>query len=127
MRTGYEKVIGSLLRSLIGRYRKDTVELVQIKAAALYIKAVAKARQSFIGGMLAILGLLLLLAGFVLIHLALLILLPWSMEIKAIGLLVLGGLYFLVPLIFILAACSERRWMRLSQASKIVRQLTQKE
>jgi len=39
---------------------------------------------------------------------------PWSIETKALILLILGSIYFLLPIIFVLILYSRKQWARAS-------------
>jgi hypothetical protein len=67
-----------------------------------------------------------MLAGFVLMHVALFMFLPWSPECKAAVLFILGGVYFLIALLYVLKLCSQKFWMEYSKASDLVKEVTKK-
>jgi hypothetical protein len=98
-----------------------TWHLAKIRAVTIYVKAIRAARLAFMGLIGLWCVLLLMTAGFILAHIALLILLPVSLEIKALVLLILSGIYFLIGVIVIAVASSQRLWMRYSGASDMVR------
>jgi len=75
-------------------------------------------------GLAAVLGVMLAVAGFLLIHVGLFLYLPWSVPTKALILVVLGLIYLVVPLIFILRICSRRTWLKLSRADELTASLT---
>jgi hypothetical protein len=70
--------------------------------------------------------LLLMLAGFVLMHVGLFIALPCSPEWKGILLLVLGSAYFLIGLLVVLNRCSQKYCMEVSKATDLVKEVTEK-
>lgn len=116
----------NLLIRLLKVYFEDAISLVKIRAAGYYVKAVAAARSVFIAHILLKCFLLLMLAGFVLMHVGLFIALPCSPEWKGILLLVLGAAYFLIALICVLKMCSEKYWMKFSKAGDLVKEVTEK-
>lgn len=61
--------------------------------------------------------------GFLIIHIALFIYLPWSLPIKTLCLLGLGLIYFFVPLFFVLRFSSQRIWMKIFEADKLINTL----
>ncbi|MCF6158749.1 MAG: hypothetical protein E3K32_09295 [wastewater metagenome] len=58
--------------------------------------------------------------GFFLIHLAFFYYIPWSRDMKLITLFALGICYFLIPLGIHLYYVSQKRWMKLSKADKLM-------
>jgi hypothetical protein len=107
-------------------YFEDAVGLIKIRAATYYVKAVGAARCVFIGSLILKCALLLMLAGFVIMHIAIFMFLPWSPQSKAVVLFILGGLYFLISLVYVLRICSQEFWMKHSKASKLVEEVTGK-
>jgi hypothetical protein len=101
-------------------YFQDVIAIVKIRAVGFYVKAVSAVRCAFIGGVTFACALLLMLTGFILMHVAIFWFLPWSPEAKAIVLLILGFLYFLIPLLLVLRMCSQQQWMKCSKASELV-------
>jgi hypothetical protein len=110
----------NLLLRLAKLYIEDMITLAKIKAAGYYVKAVGEVRSLFIHAVLIKCALLLMLAGFVLMHLAIFVFIPWSPETKATVLFILGGVYFLIPSLYVLKMCSEKYWMELTRATDLV-------
>ena len=119
-------MLSEFLKKLFHWYLETTLELVKIKAVELYVKAVRLGRNVFIASLVLRCLLLLMAAGFVLLHIALLIYLPIDMKYKSLGLLVLSAIYFVVPLIVLIILCSQRFWMRTSKASELVKNAARK-
>jgi LytS/YehU family sensor histidine kinase len=120
---GIKHTITGLLMNLLNWYFDATMQLLKIRAVTAYVKAVAAARLVFIGLIALKCLLLLMFAGFILAHIGLFLYLPCRMEHKALGLFILGLVYFLVPLVIILIMCSQKRWMKYSKASELVRKV----
>lgn len=116
----------NLLMHIVNIYFEDAVALVKIRVATHYVTAVGEARRLFITYVAFRCALLLMLAGFALMHVAIFMLLPWSPECKTIALLILGCLYFFVPLLFVLRVCSQKFWMEFTKASSLVDEVTGK-
>jgi len=115
---------------LLNKYRQTSLELIKLETAIGYVKAVRSARQVFLTGLTIVLGVGLLAAGFVLLHIGLgmLIYLAFA-SWWAVGaaLLVLGSLYTFVPLLIIRRLCAEKTWMQFFKADKLVEQVTKKQ
>jgi hypothetical protein len=102
---------------LLKAYITDALKL---SATSYYVRAIAEARRIFIEALFVKVGLLLMFIGFVLMHLAIFVFMPWEPCTKAIILLCLGALYVIVPGIYVLKVCSQKFWMTRSGASKLV-------
>jgi hypothetical protein len=113
----------SLLSTLFGRWLDRLLGSVEMEAAALYVAGVRKARQGFIALLLAILFLLLMMIGFLLIHVALFMGLPWSLKARAILLFVLGVVYFCGALAVVITLTSERTWMKFAKVDHLLARL----
>ena len=107
---------------LLRHYRLLSIDLLKIKGAIWYIRGVRTARKAYIGVVLFFLCLALVTAGFILLHVGLFALLP--APANAITLLVLGAIYLIVGLSALAATCSEKRWMKLSRADRMVARAT---
>jgi len=105
---------------LLNRYRKLSVGLLKIQAAAYYVKGVIGARRLFVSAVSLSCLLLLLAVGFVLVHVGFFIWVPWSANTKALVVLALGVVYMAASSALILRRCSEKAWMKLSKADRIV-------
>jgi len=112
-------VIG-LLKNIFSWYSDAAIQLAKIRAVSAYVKAVGIARIAFLGAVALKCVLGLMFAGFLLAHIALLILIPLPMNVKAIALLVLGCLYFLIGIITVCVLSSQHLWMKYSGASQMV-------
>ncbi len=90
----------------------------KIEGLKLYLHGVAGARRLF----LALLGLALCLFalcfGIMLIHLCLLILLPWELQVNALVVLGLGIFYALLAGGLLIYGCREKTWLQASGAEK---------
>ena len=90
--------------------------LVKVDLLAFYQRGVLSVRSIFSIGILAGAFLLLLISGFIMIHWALFILVPWTEATKGFVLLALGIIYFTVPLGVFTILLSKRRWLKLFRA-----------
>ena len=121
------KFILGIISALFGRWIGRVQDILQIEAAAVYVAGVRKARQAFIALLGMALSLLLALSGFVLIHVALFAWLPWSLPVKALGLLILGVLYLGAGLAVVVGLSSDRAWMRFADVDRVLAGLTSRE
>lgn len=78
----------------------------------LEIAALHRGRLLFLLFIFAIVNLLLLFFGFVLLHIALFLFLPWEPENKAFLILGLGLFYMILSITFICLSQSRRRWLQ---------------
>jgi hypothetical protein len=62
-------------------------------------------------------------AGLVMVPMALLLFMPWDPVTKAVVGIVIGAVYLLVPAVALVTLLSEKRWMRLTGATEVLRKL----
>ncbi len=128
MKRAFNRLAGLLLMFLLQHYRKSAADVAQIEAARVYIRGVRVARSVYVQAALLITALLVMMCGFLILHVALI---AWvwhsggqsGPRIATILVAALGALYFLGPLCVILYLGSERNWMRFSGASEWVAKL----
>lgn len=121
----FNRLAGLLLLLVLKQYKKSAVDFAQIETARVYIRGVQVVRNVYVQVALLIVGLLVLMCGFLMLNVALFACV-WHCigPGTAISLLAaLGALYFLGPLCVILYLGSERNWMRFSGASEWVSKL----
>ena len=112
--------MSGLLSTLFSRWRDHVLGCLEMEAATLYVAGVRKARGAFIALLLAMLFLLLMMIGFLLIHLALFLWLPWSLTARALALFILGIVYFGGGLVVVFGITSDRAWMRFMGVDRIL-------
>jgi hypothetical protein len=117
-------VLSAIAVTLLGNYRRLSIQLLKIAAAKSYLHGVRMARMSVIG--LILMGLLLVLigVGVLLFHAGLFILLPWPLEAKAVLALVLGMVYGVLGVGALCASMGEKTWMEKSGAAKMLKEAT---
>jgi uncharacterized integral membrane protein len=113
----------SLLSRLFGRWFESLLVNLEMEAAALYVAGVRKARGAFIALLLAILFLLLVMIGFLLMHVALFLWLPWSLSARALVLFLLGAVYFGGGLAVVFYITSDRAWMKFTKVDQLLARL----
>jgi len=114
------KLILRIIKALLGRWIDGVLDGLELQAAAVYVAGVKKTRQAFIALLGALLLLLLMMSGFLLIHVALFIWLPWSLPLKALILLILGVVYLGGGLAVVLRLSSDRTWMKFARVDRIL-------
>ncbi len=111
-------LLSHLLKGMLAPYVRLVLKLLQIEAAARLVRVVQMARMLFLGWLVLCLMAVLAVAGLVLTHVGLYLLLPWPAN--AITLLALGVFYLLIATLVLVWACSGRTWMKYSKAGSLV-------
>ena len=114
------KFILGTVSALFGRWIDGIKVSLKTEAAAVYVAGVGKARKAFIALLGLAFSLLLALAGFVFIHIALFILLPWSLPVRALVLLMLGLVYLGAGVAVVGELSSDRAWMKFTKIDRII-------
>jgi hypothetical protein len=118
MKFPFAGVLGSLALWLVRKYRRLSLEWLRLEAALWYVRGVRTARAAFLSVLLLAVCVLLAAAGFVLVHIGLYALLPWPANART--LLILGAFYLLLAGWSLWWVCSEKTWMRYSNARQIM-------
>lgn len=105
---------------VMDRYRCLSVELVKIEATRAYVHGVQVARNATMGLLLVRLLLALIVFGALLAHAGLFVLLPWTLQGKAILGLALGLSYVTIGCVALHAAMKEQAWMEKSGAARLL-------
>jgi len=108
----------------IDNCRRLSIQLLMIEAVTGYLHGVQKARLSVIG--LMRMGLLIgfISVGMLLLHAGLFILLPWSVESKAVLGISLGLIYVVIGSIVLHLSVNEKMWMKKSGVAEMLEKLT---
>ncbi|MFZ1683881.1 MAG: hypothetical protein WAU88_07075 [Candidatus Zixiibacteriota bacterium] len=104
-------------------YLEPSVKLCKIKAAIYYLEGVKKAHRILLLICLLVFVITLIGAGLVMIPLALILFMPWEPTTRAIVGICIGAVYLLGPAIALSTLLSEKRWMRMTGASEVLRKL----
>lgn len=114
-------ILSGIAARLLADYQRVSIQLLKIEAAKAYVRGVQMARLSAIGllGMALVIGLMCL--GAVLFHVGLFVLLPWTVEAKAVLGMGLGLVYMLGGGVVLRIAMEERTWMEKSGADKMLK------
>lgn len=119
--------VGFMVRGLAQHYRQKSMLLLESKTLTWYVKTVAAARKAFIGSVALASLILVLFTGFVLIHMGLFFLLPWTLATRATILLVLGVIYFGAAIAVLMKISSEKFFMQKTKASEMVDKFVQQQ
>jgi len=116
-------ILSAIAIKMLDNYRHLTIQLLKIEAAKSYLHGVKMARLSALGlmGMGLVIGLICL--GAVLFHVGIFVLLPWSVEAKAVLGIVLGLVYVAIGVFVLRAAMDERAWIKKSGAAEMMDEL----
>ena len=113
-------LLAGMAIKLLDNYRRLSIQLLKIEAAKCYLHGVQMARLSAIGlmGMGLVIGLI--GVGVLLFHAGLFILLPWTVEAKAVLAMFLGLAYVAIGCVALHAAMNEKTWMEKSGAAEML-------
>lgn len=111
-----KSVLNTLLSTGIKAGFAFVFDLVKDEVMPYYRRTVEGLRQVFNTWVFAVAFLMLMLSGFLAIHVGLYILAPWSESTKGLVLLILGLIYFFVPIGILSLLLSKRVWVRLFKA-----------
>jgi hypothetical protein len=120
----------SLALALIKRYKKISIEYLKIQGAIYYVKGVRAVRQSVVALVLVMVLMSVIAAGFVILHVGFALLIhEYTKSLFTTGVILasLGGFYLLVPLCIVVHLTSEKTWMRLTNADKIINGVIKRE
>lgn len=93
---------------------EDVIDFVKLEVSKAYLYSLACVRDAYLSLLFHLFAIVLALAGFLLIHLALFFLLPWSLQVNALILLIVGILYLAISLLYIIKKASKKNWQKMS-------------
>jgi hypothetical protein len=99
---------------LLKQYRRKLLELVRIALASVYLQFLRAARKHLLLCCFLFFGTMLSAVAAVVVPVAMVILMPWSLAMKMVCLLVLGSLYIGGTAWAYLFLFSQENWMKLS-------------
>ena len=117
-------LLAGIAGKLLDNYRWLSVHLLKIEAAKAYLHGVQMVRSAALGLMMMGLVIGLICVGVLLFHVGLFILLPWSMEAKAVLGMFLGLAYVVIGCVALRVAMDEKTWMEKSGAAEMVAEAT---
>ncbi len=104
-------------------YLEPSFRMLKLRAAIYYLEGVKGAHRILILVCLLVFVITLIGAGLVMVPVALLLFMPWEPTTKAVVGIVIGAVYLLVPAVALMSLLSEKRWMRLTGATDVLRKL----
>ena len=116
----FKGILSAIAIKLLENYRHLSVQLLKIESAKSYLHCVQMARLLASGSMWRGLFIALIGMGALLFHAGLFILLPWSLESKAVLCLFLGAVYVVIGTVLLRSALDEKTWMEKSGASDML-------
>ena len=121
----FYNLILCILTDLVKQDKQTFTSLakIKIKAVIYYIKAIRFIRRICISIFLLILSLVVMISGFIFLHVSFLYYFPLSKEVKALVIFSLGIFYFLIPLGVLLYFTSQRFWMKFSKANTLIQKV----
>jgi hypothetical protein len=117
-------LVAGITIKLMDNWRRLSLQLLKIEAAKFYLQGVQMARWSMISLMRMGLAIGLIGVGMLLFHAGLFILLPWTVESKAVLGLFLGLVYVAIGYVTLHANMNEKTWMEKSRVAEILEEAT---
>jgi len=102
------------------------VSLIKIEAVKAYVLGVKTMRFLLLGAMFALFSLVLFASGLLLIHTALFIYSGWSVQVKFLVALLLGGLEIFVASSILFYLLSEETWVKFSGIKRVLNSVVKK-
>jgi hypothetical protein len=112
-----------MLDWLRSSYLEPSFKMLKLRAAVYYLEGVKGAHRILVLICLLVFVITLVGAGLVLVPLVLLLFMPWEPTTKAVVGIIIGALYLLAPAVALISLLSEKRWMRLTGATDVLRKL----
>jgi hypothetical protein len=115
-----DPLITYLITLLLKGQQRQFMRPLRIRLAIAQVEAVKLARNSVMAICLMCLFYIILFSGILLFHVGLFFYLPGSTADRGLIFMILGGFYFLLMLLGMRIALSQKRWMHKSGADKAV-------
>ncbi|MBF0224408.1 MAG: hypothetical protein HQK76_03040 [Desulfobacterales bacterium] len=120
MLNNIENIFASMAPGLLKIFQGALIFSIKIEILKLYLELVEIARNIAIVMLTSIAMLLLAMIAFVMIHVGILIFLPYSLEAKGWIILLLGIIYGLISYTVIKNMCSEKTWLQISKSAEMM-------
>ena len=104
-------------------YLEPSLRLLKLRAAICYLEGIKGARRILILVCLLVFVITLICGGLVLVPVSMLLFMSWEPGTKALVGIVIGVVHLLVPAIVLIFLLSEKRWMRITGATEVLRKL----
>jgi len=127
MRRLFEQLVSAFFLLTIVRKFKSRSSLMKIRAAQAYVLGVKKTRVFFLGVLFVFVSLVFLFNGLSFIQTALFTYSTWSMEVKFIVAILLGGVEFLAAIGILIYLFREETWGKFSGIQKVVNSVIDEE
>ena|SRR3989338_6303283 len=114
------KIVSPLLLLNIASRYKGRSALMKIRTAQVYVDGVGKARNFSLGVLFMMFSFVLLGSGLFLIHTAFFTYSLWSLQVKFIVALVLGGIELLGAIIILFYLFREETWVKFCRIQKVL-------
>ncbi len=101
------------------------IDVNKLRLAKGYLMGIKIFRLLYMSFWGSSLSLVFLLTGLVLIHLTILIYVPWDAGVKTAFTLISGGLYISIAAFMFSYTFAEERWLKIFNAAKVVSELTE--
>jgi hypothetical protein len=113
------KAILELLWSVLSACVEPIVDYVNQEVSKAYLSGVERLRRVFLSLLFHIFAVVLALAGFLMIHLAVFFLLPLSQQVSSLIMLVVGIFYLTMALVYIVKKSSAKNWTKITGADTL--------
>ncbi|MBI5868138.1 MAG: hypothetical protein HZB43_07625 [candidate division Zixibacteria bacterium] len=114
------KLLSLVLRMAFKALVESPLRRAKIRAVIYYLEMIRAARKAVMALGVLMFCVLLMAGGAVLIPLALCLFMPWPPETKALVACAFGVVYVIGPLIVAMVLMSEKRWMRITRADRLL-------
>jgi hypothetical protein len=108
------KQVVELVRTILSALFDPIVEYVTCEISRAYLSGFERLRRVFLSLLFHIFAVVLALAGFLLVHLAIFFLLPCSQQVSSLIMLVIGIFYIAIAGIYIVRKSSAKNWKKMA-------------
>ena len=121
-----DKLLGSIFRMGYKMLVGSSVRRVKIRAVMYYIESIRTVRETIAIVAVLMFCILIMAGGALLIPLSLCLFMPWSPTTKAIVASAFGIVYLAAPLLLASTLMSEKRWMAMTRADALMKDVLSK-
>ncbi len=120
------KLLGPVLQLAYKALVEPSLRRAKIRAVIYYVETIQTAREAVMILGALIFCVVIMAGGAVLIPLGLCLFMPWQPQTKALVASAFGAVYLLAPLIVTFVLMSEKRWMRMTRADVLMKDVLSK-